>query len=303
MTLVRMLATTMLSLTAIANLSAQSAPAPLVVPPGGEAVSGTASPTAILTAPPTAANSYPPGTVVSPWCGEHGCVGPVGGNGPLTYELYAINGISLPVGGSPLSSAMKAGYMTGFTARTLWFDRDSTAACTLDLGLTYQYNRGQGDKTIAVNTPRIGPATIDPNTGALVAGVRLPDAPANYQLRAISRTNFNFSIGRDWWFQGPGNVNAQSPSNFCFGSDIGGHWGAGHVDLVPRLDPQNYFRKDGVTHGVMIGMHFDHERNMGNWTLISGFRAEWRYTITNLVPPLGGDIHDVNLLWTIGARF
>jgi hypothetical protein len=273
------------------------APPPM---PGGAA---TASPTATLTAPPTMdAPVYPPGTVLSPWCGEHGCSGPVGGNGPVTYEILAVNGISLPVGGSELTSNMKAGFTTGGVMRTLWFRPDRESALTFDLGLTWTYNRGQGDKSISVNTPRNAPVTTDV-FGNQTGGQRLPDLPALYQLRALSRTNFNFGFGRDWWFRGPADVLTASPGNVCVGAQVNGHWGAGHVDLVPRENPLQYLRKDGVTHGFGLGLHMDYEKPMGNWILTYGLRCDWHYTITNLVPPQGGDIHDVNILFTIGARF
>jgi hypothetical protein len=277
---------------------------PMATP--GAVTPGTAVPSTsaseLLTNPQAMSLAKPDGTVVSPWCGENGCMGPIGKNGPVTYELYAVNGVSMPVGGSELSSVLKTGYMTGGYARALWYNPGRTSALTFDLGLTYQYNRGQGDKSIDVNTPRRAPNTQD-ILGNPIQGALLPEITASYQLRALSRTNFNFAVGRDWWFGGPATVGSGTSNNYCFGTDFGGHWGVGHVDLVPRLDPTNYLRRDGVTHGVSIGLHCDHERPMGNWILFQGLRAEWRYTITNLVPPQGGDIHDVNLLYVIGVRF
>lgn len=262
-----------------------------------------ATATELLTAPPNA-GQYPPGTYASPWCGGHGCTGPVGRNGPLTYEVYALVGASLPVGGSELSATMKTGVEYGGGARTLWFRNDDSAAWVLDLGITNTYNRGQADRSIIVATPRTSPVVIDPITGQQTGGERIfPDGLASYQLRSISRTNFNFGVGRDWWFGGPGTVQMEESSNFRFGADVGGRWGTAHVNLVPRADSNNYQKRSGVIHGTYIGMHMDWDKPMGAWIFFCGLRAEWGYTFTNLVPPLGGDIHDVNILFTFGARF
>lgn len=276
------IATTLLALTTATVGLAQTAD----IVPGVEPM----KPTEILTAAPT----LPPGSYASPWCGENGCAGPVGGNGPVTYEIYALVGPSLSVGGGPLSSAIKTGITTGGGARTLWFTRDNMAAWAFDLGITYTHNEGQADQTRNVATPRTNPLT----------GERVfPDGLADYQVRNLVRTNFNFGIGRDWWLWGPGSLQTEQGDNLRVGADVGGRWGTAHVDLVPRADPANYLKRTGVIHGMYIGLHANGERPVGNWIFTYGVRAEWGYTITNIIPPLGGDIHDINLLFTIGARF
>jgi len=258
-------------------------------------------PADILTAP-SQPTHYPPGSYAA-GCGPHGCNGPIGKNGPLTYEIYTINGVSLPVGGSPLSASITTGYSTGAGTRTLWFSPERDTAWIFDLSLIYTYNKGQGDRTITVATPRVAPIVIDPNTGQPTGGERIADGLAPYAIRALNRTNFSFGFGRDWFLWGPGDLQSEQDSNFRIGSDIGGRWGSASVDLVPRADSTNYLKRGGVTHSVYIGMHADGERPMGSWIFTYGVRAEWGYTFTNLVPPLGGDIHDVNILFTFGARF
>lgn len=256
------------------------------------------APAEILTAP-----TLPPGSYASPWCGDRGCTGPVGGNGPLTYEIYSRVGPSIATGGSELATALKTGIDVGGGARTLWFNRSSTAAWAFDFGLTYTHNEGQADQTRTVATPRTSPITNDV-FGNPSGGERIfPDGLADYRVRGLARTNFNFAIGRDWWLRGPGSTQSESAPNFRVGTDVGGRWGTAHVDLVPRANPDNYLKRTGVIHGVFIGMHCNWERPVGAWILTTGVRAEWGYTITNLVPPLGGDIHDINLLFTVGARF
>src|SRR5262245_55404194 len=63
----------------------------------GPVASGVGGALATLTSPrgPEGA-TLPPGSVSSPWCGDQpagaGCCGPIGANGPLTYELYVRTG-------------------------------------------------------------------------------------------------------------------------------------------------------------------------------------------------------------------
>ena len=35
---------------------------------------------------------------------------------------------------------------------------------------------------------------------------------------------------------------------------------------------------------------------MGTWIFFAGIRAEWGYDWTNLVPPMNGNMHNLNLL-------
>ena len=42
---------------------------------------------------------------------------------------------------------------------------------------------------------------------------------------------------------------------------------------------------------------------MGTWVWFGGVRAEYGYDWTNLVPPMDGDIHNLNLMLTTGIRF
>ena len=76
-------------------------PAPVdAPPPPGPATIAPTGPTATLTAPPGVGHppgGLPRGAVASPWVGNTpaglGCCGPVGRNGPLTYELYGVVGV------------------------------------------------------------------------------------------------------------------------------------------------------------------------------------------------------------------
>ena len=42
---------------------------------------------------------------------------------------------------------------------------------------------------------------------------------------------------------------------------------------------------------------------MGPWVLFAGLRSEWGYDLMNIIPPLDGDIKDLNFLLFTGIRF
>ena len=257
-------------------------------------------PTAVLTAPPGAGSQLPPGSVASPWCGGApagaGCCGPVGANGPVTYELYARTGPNIIVGGSgTFSGALRSGWVIAGGGRTLLYDTTGDAAWAFDLGVGLTYTRGEQNRVIDVFSPR----ETDPNTG-LLAG---PDQIHPFRVRSLHRSTFNYALGRDWFLNGPGYLGAEQSSNTRLGFDVGGRWGYSHVELVPVEDPRNYLRRSGVTHGIFLGTNYTWEQPMGAWILVIGGRAEWGITFSNLVPPQNGNLQDVNLLLTIGVRF
>jgi hypothetical protein len=268
---------------------------PYLAPPSS---TGTGGPTATLTAAPGPAAPLPPGSVPSPWCGASpagaGCCGPVGANGPVTYELYARTGPDLVIGGGHVfAGALHTGWNVTGGGRSLFFNTPGDAAWYLDLGLGFTYNRGT-DRVINV----FSPAPRD-QQGQLQG----PDEIHPFRVRDLFRTTFNYAVGRFWWLNGPGYVGAESDWNSRVGLDVGGRWGTNHVNLVPVADPSNYLRRGGVSQGVFLGASWDWEKPMGGWVLFGGVRAEWGYTWMNLVPPQDGDLQDVHLLMTVGWRF
>src|SRR5262245_42845401 len=222
---------------------AQPVSATIQVPP---------SATDVLTAPAAPA----PGSYDGPAVGtaQGGCCGPVGGNGPVTYELVTYTGPSLPTAGGILSRRLNTGWTVGGSANTLFFDCSGDAAWVLGLGVSYTYNRGQQDKPLDVYT--LAPPNRDFN-GTITSFN--PDELNEFVIRGMHRTSFNFSIGRDWWLEGPGVVGLASGANWRVGADLGGRWGTAHVDLVPTADLTNYFKKGSTTYGIFSGIHATRE--------------------------------------------
>lgn len=279
-------------------------PLPAVpVPPTASAPAGgpPATSAGVLTAPATGlpAAALPPGTVCSPACGPDGtCCGPFGANGPVTYELYARTGPALVVGGSELSGRLNTGWQIGSGAYTLLYNTSRDAAWSLGTGISYTYNRGRQERggPLDVHTPRV--QTL-PGGGTQ----QLADGLAPHLVRGLHRTTFDYSIGRDWWLQGPGTVGAEAAPNTRVGAYVGGRYGTAHTDLFPQADPTNYLRKHSIMHSVFGGMHYGWEKPMGNWIFFTNARAEVDYAFMNVVPPQGSDVLSVNLLFSLGVRY
>ncbi|MCZ2341506.1 MAG: hypothetical protein LC104_06880 [Bacteroidales bacterium] len=300
----------------LAVLAVQVSPAQMPTPPDaqpGREIIPQISPTTMpesasphsatdtLTAPATlpTATAFPPGTVCSPWAGGmpagSACDGPVGANGPLTYELYGITGPSLPVAGGDFVGAIRTGWGVGGGARSLWFNPTGDRAWVLDLGLSYYYNPGRSQRIYDVYTP----SPADTQTGNPTA----PDALHPYSIRGLYRTSFNFALGRDWYLSGPAFLGAAQGQNWRVGAEVGGRWGTAHVDLIPVEDNTSYLRKHDVYHGVFIDVHGDYEREIGTCIVFAGLRAQWGYNWMDLMPPQDGDLQDVNFLMTFGIRY
>lgn len=251
--------------------------------------------TGVPTVPPVP--NAVPGAVYSPWCGDcpaGGCAGPVGANGPVTYEGYLRTGVSLMAGGGELTAVTKTfGWNVQGGTRTLFFNPAGDAAWVLDLGLGFTANAGRG-----ASRP------LNFEVGAEARGGGLNRETFAVGVREFRRTSFNFGIGRDFFLNGPGAVGCEPGyGNFRVGWDVGGRWGTSRVELEPFGDPGGFRHRQDVYHGLYGAGQATWEQPLGGWTFYLGGRAEWGYYWTNMIPPNDGDFRDVNLLLLMGVRF
>jgi hypothetical protein len=260
-----------------------------------------ASPFATLTGqPPSPGQSLgiPKGSYPNPESGDApGCCGPLGGDGRIGTEVYVNNGVSIPFGAGDFVHRLELGWMVDAGGRTLFFNQSHDAAWVADLGVSYQYNRGNQWSGTELNVRQ--PQTTNATTGAVV---NQPDILTNVIVRDIDRTTFNFAFGRDWWIWGPGATGVENNWNLRVGGEVGGRYGTAHVDLVPVADPFGYFRRQGVTHGIFFDVHANVEVPLGTVILFAGVAIQYGYDWTNIAPPYAGDIQNANVLLTAGFR-
>jgi hypothetical protein len=243
--------------------------------------------------------TLPAGSYPSPYYSDAaGCCGPLGKHGRVGYELYSYTGPNLPVGSGDFIGRLNVGWVVGGGGRALFFNPTHDAAWVIDLGLSYTYNRGEQQEPVFLDIRQ--PPRSDPLTGRVIPQ---PDLYTLSAIRGLHRTNFNFALGRDWWLWGPASNGLQDGWNLRVGGQVGGRWGTAHVDIVPLNQINGYARRQNVTHGLYLAAHTSLEVPFGGCILFTGLRAEWGYDWTNIVPPLGGDLKNVNLLLTAGIRY
>lgn len=269
------------------------------LPPGGV----DARRVETLTAPPGPVG-LPPGAYASPWFGDAaGCCGPVGAHGPVAYEIYARTGPNIPFGSGRFTDHLNVGWGVGGGGRSLFFNTVGDAAWVVDLGLSYTYNRGKNDDFLDLFIRQAPTQQTNPVTGRTTTTPQ-PDRFVTTRIRGLHRTSFNFAVGRDWFVWGSGLPGGEEGWNLRVGTDVGGRWGTAHVDIVPIDDgPGAYARRQSVFHGLFLGFHSSVEVPVGGWVWFAGSRAEWGYDWMNIVPPIKGDVQNVNLLLSTGVRF
>jgi hypothetical protein len=274
----------------------QSAGAPAAAAPAAVA----AKPGDVMPSQPYAfPYSAQPGVAEMPWCGSShagdsvgGCNGPVGANGPITYELYIRTGPNILAGANAFKDAINNGWTVQGGGRTLLFNTQRDAAWVIDLGLGYTRNEGN-----ALDAP----VNIAPSS--LRFGATTDNAPQPFGVKFLNRTSFNYGLGRDVWLNGPGAVGAETFGNWRFGADVGGRYGTSSVGFVSPNDPFGTRRRQAIFNGVYVGTGLNWEKPFGATTLFAGLRAEWSYNWMNMLIPNNSDISDVNILMNFGVRF
>ncbi len=232
-------------------------------------------------------HGMPPGSVCSPWTGTNGgtdCCGPVGKNGPIQTELFLRNGIGLLVAGSTLKHTLNPSYVFSGGGRSLFFNCEGTSAWTVEYGVDYMYNNGN-----------------HPEQEFDVFGTFI-------NIRDYNRGGVHLSAGKEWfWFDRAFQVG----SNYRFGFDIGGKYGYSRVNFnlpdatQPRDAVPSTTHRGDVTGGPLVAIHSDVEIPMSTClTLITGVRAEWSMTFTDIMPTEGSEkLQEVIISWNCGIRY
>lgn len=238
----------------------------------------------------------PQGSYASPYYTDGpGSVDPLTRAGRIGYEVYSYTGVSIPAGPG-LAARLTAGWNVGGGIRTLYFDQSHTAAWTIDLGINFIYN---GADRRSQNLFLRQPPTQNAN-GNLVP---VNDVLTDTRIRSVRRTSFNYNFGRDVWLMGAGDTAHANSTNVRVGGWFGGRWGTASVDQIPQNETDGYSRRQNVFHGIAIGAHTTWDVPMGGWVLFGGTRIEYHHDWTNLTPPLQGNIHNVDIQFTLGIRY
>jgi hypothetical protein len=212
----------------------------------------------------------------------------VGSDGPLAYEVYARSGASLLLGNSILDQTLKTGWMIEGGARVLWFNPEETRAWALDLSIS---NVAHEERNRNLIHPVLRNILVPDGAGGVTS---VPEIPVT--VTHFNRTFVNVSIGREWYLLPP--ASCGSDWSVRLGTDVGGRWGTGKLELVELPSRQD------VMGGAYIAVHSDVEIPCGACILQVGFRVECDYTWTDILQRQNiGDLIDLNLLLNLGVRF
>jgi hypothetical protein len=226
-----------------------------------------------------------------------GCCGPVGGDGPITTEVFLRSGASVIAGGGVLSRTLQTGWVIDGGARSLFFNPARTAAWTVTYGVSNYNYHGDNPNLRVPLTVLVPASTLGPNGQPLPnQTIRFGNDVPGVQIRMYNQTFFNLGMGRDWWIWGPAN-SCDCPL-WRVGFDFGGRYGTANLktaELRHRTD---------VIGGVWVALHTDFEIPWGCGWFVAGFRAEWGYTWSDILQSLNNsDLQAFNLLGRVGYRF
>jgi hypothetical protein len=252
-----------------------------------------------------------------------GCCGPVGGDGPIGYELYVRNGIIFPVGGGLFYDALHPGWSIEGGARVLFFDPSLDAAWTIGLSVSnnnFQAANLRGTVHLVNQPIQQGIAPANPLTGS--TGPTLYNGDVT--VTSLNQTFVSAAFGREWYLIGSGDCR-QGAFTWRAGMDLGGRWGTSKVTLNSTIDQNPLTQlgtvpvgangapitatgyrghRDDVIGGAFFSIHSDIEWPCCGCLFQAGVRAEYGYTWSDILP--GGnnnDLQSINLLFTLGVRF
>jgi hypothetical protein len=216
-----------------------------------------------------------------------GCCGPVGSNGPISGEVYLNAGVELPIGGNIFGHELQTGWAVEGGLRSLFFNPAVDAAWTVSLGISNIYNTTAHDESVTLkNVPVV-------TTGN--ATMTVPQV--NVTLASLNRTYVNLSGGREWWLWGKAD-DPEGSRNLRVGFEAGGRYGTGKVEF------NEIVHKTDILGGLFVAIHANVEVPYCGCVFVAGIRGEYSYTWNDILQRQNpSDLQDINLLFTVGARF
>ncbi len=264
-----------------------------VTPPGGVLPSAMPTP-----GPEASSTDAPMASPTGPRLSDYilgtkpDCCGPVGGNGPISFEPYARAGalVVLPTGF--LAKTLSTGWEVEGGGRTLLFDPAGTDAWTADLGISNIYNHGQhSDRSTTLDIFQTNPST----------GLTTKN-PVTVTVRDLNRTYVNGSLGHEWYLWGSaancaGGGSMGVEANWRVGVDLGGRWGS------EKLELHEITHRTEVIEGLFAALHTDLEIPCGGWIFVIGARVEWGNTwMHTILQGAPEDLQNIDALVNLGVR-
>ena len=217
----------------------------------------------------------------------------VGGDGGIGGEVYLRSGISINLGGTGIFGRI---YEPGFEVqggiRSVFFRPDPTVGWTVDVGLSTTWYHNRRDETAVLrNFPSsTGSTAFGTSTTTIIPN--FPVTPSN-----LNQTSVRVALGQEYYFSGDADP-ADGDIKWRAGWDAGGTLG------TQKLDLDEIRHRTGMTYGGLIALHSDVEMPYGQCILQAGFRAEYRYTGSNILESQNNtDLSTLGLMFSTGVRY
>ncbi|MFO0843500.1 MAG: hypothetical protein U0797_14045 [Gemmataceae bacterium] len=242
-----------------------------------------------------------------------GCCGPVGGSGPINFEIVFRPGVSFPMGGSVPGNVMDPGFMIQGGLRTLFFNPAKDLAWTVEVGLTSVWYDAHRDRVVNLtNVDRVirnANGTVRTNNDGAPIFERFPVVPVIPS--SLNETYVHLALGHEIYVCGNADCGDDGPK-VRVGYDAGGRWGSAKLIAPrqpfigdngdPRRDFPNHF--NDVVGGLVGALHADYEIPFKCAMIHAGVRTEFSYIWADLLQRQNNtDLMSINLLFNLGCRF
>jgi hypothetical protein len=213
------------------------------------------------------------------------CCGPVGGHGPIGYEIYFRTGCSYPFGGF-LASQLKPGWVFEGGLRSLFFNPALDAAWVITGSISnVNYNSTTRDTAILRNFVQ----TVDGQEQTI------PEFPVT--PGGLNQTFVNLAFGRELYLWGDAKQAEVAPT-WRVGWDFGGRWGS------EKLVLREIRHRTDVIGGLFTALHTDLEFPCSCCIYHVGARFEYGYVWSDVLQSHNNaDLNTINLLITAGVRY
>src|SRR5436305_1637826 len=111
---------------------------------------------------------------------------------------------------------------------------------------------------------------LGPGVGSAVNAGTVAVRGEPVTVRALHRSGAGLGIGQDYFLAGPGFVGGLWDANLRYGWDVGGRWGAGHVDLNSAFVKALYRRHYDVFGQPFVGLNATLDIPMGGYPCLFG---------------------------------
>jgi hypothetical protein len=216
----------------------------------------------------------------------------VGNDGPIGNEVYLRSGATINLGGTGIfGRVMDTGFEVQGGVRSIFFRPEPTTAWTVDVGLSTVFYHNRINESATLRNFRSTSTVLGQTVTTVIP--QFPVTPTN-----LNQTSVRLLLGQEYFLLGSDGDPADGFWKWRAGWDAGGALGTSKVDLK-EIRHQN-----DMVSSAIVAAHTDIEIPYGHCLFQAGFRAEYRYTWSDILQPQNNtDLSTLSLMFSTGVRF